>query len=305
MSTIKSDASVTIYDRDRNPTGVVTVDADNIGLSSYMWIKEKEDKTVYRSLTMKTDGRVGKEYLHRRVMALDIGCGKVVKFKTPNRLDCRRANLYIDTNRKVMVYTTLPKNPREFMKYLDANHSGTQYENIASLLTISYYSKKSVVFEIEGGETNLSPSVVTTLFDEFFKTEFNYQGKVSVVINRSPDVILESKPLLKPVVLYPHPAQIMADERGKLAPIEPSADKVMPTTQAGASAMVLPVAATGNVVAFAQRLVAEVFGTKEVSLDSFSFAIRQDDEVLKFSFEREKDAGSVLKKAVVTGLELQ
>ena len=301
MSTTKSDASVTIYDRDHNPTGVVTVDADNIGLSSYMWIKEKEDKTVYRSLTMKTDGRVGKEYLHRRVMALDIGCGKMVKFKTPNRLDCRRANLYIDTNRKVMVYTTLPKNPREFMKYLDANHSGTQYENIASLLTISYYSKKSVVFEIEGGETNLSPSVVTTLFDEFFKTEFNYQGKVSVVINRSPDVILESKPL-KPVVPEKHPAQI-------IAPIEPSADKVVPTTQAGASVMVLPVAAasgdSGDAVAFVQRLVAEVFGTKEVSLDFCSFGIRQQGDLLKFSFEREKDAGSVLKKAVVTGLELQ
>jgi len=257
---------------DSTPSNVVTIDKDLEGeLGRYKWLLDANAGTAYRTLKLGDDKRVGKEYLHRRVMGITaIGGGKVVKFKSSAKLDCRRKNLVLDGTRKFKNYETsklFPVNPRAYSKYIEKYHAGTPYEEFLQNVVITAYGKRRIAFELDEGLTEASPSTLTKVMQEFFEQEFGYKGEVLVVLNRK-----------SPLPATVTPANVTPAKALTSAPVLPPAPPA-------------PLAAVkGDALAFLQNL-GGVFGVstaKETSLDFCTFGVRQGDEILKFSFVREK-----------------
>jgi len=230
--------------------------------SQQRWFLDKVTGAVYTDLKL-SDGSSVREGLHRFVMGCQRGDNSTVRFKSDDRHDCRKSNLFFGDPRCMTRWKAdkyFPSKVPTLLKYLEEHHPKSAVYNLASTGLFAEYSRKKIVLEVEIETSSLS--ALTETLTEFFVAEFGYKG--TILVRR---VEAEEAPEPKaPVVLEPAPSLI--------SPVP----AVIPETKPSTPAAITDV----------MQRVGGAFGLdfKDTSFEFCNFGLRQGNEILEFSFKR-------------------
>lgn len=230
--------------------------------SQHRWLLDKVTQQVYTDLKMP-DGTSVREGLHRFVMGCQRGDNSTVRFKTDDRQDCRKSNLFFGEARNMTRWKAdkyFPTRVSILLKYLQEHHPKSTVYNLASSGVFTEYSRKKIVLELETDTSSLS--ALTETITKFFAAEFGYKG--TILVRR---VEAEEAPEPQARSLEPTSPRLLFPEAPKLF-----------ETKANAPAAITDV----------MQRVSGAFGMdfKDTSFEFCNFALRQGSEILEFSFKR-------------------
>ena len=157
-------------------------------LSQHEWYWDEKNELTYRNV--HKDGKTVRSALHREVMGLKKGDGKVLIFKSEDRLDCRRSNLEFGPSRDLAAHHPdkwFPRKRENFVSYIKKNHPKSPIANLLEVAELDTYNMREVRFTVEEDLDSKDDSKKSSGFSlqselaSFMQNEFGYKGKVAVV----------------------------------------------------------------------------------------------------------------------------
>jgi len=257
----------------------VQVDPEDYNrLKQYRWMRDEKAGTAYRVL--KYEGVPRRVQVARDVMKCEVGDGNVVIFKNKDKLDCRKENLAFGASRDLKTRRPgkwFPRKVENFISFVAKNHPGSKIANFLEEATITTYNQSEIVFKIEEDDNSDQPSAAhhsfQTYLKEFMAEEFEYKGKINVVVKRLPSVVQTPAVTKKP---------------------EPVFKEQATTTPAIRSSVAVPLP---DSMSFLGKLKTSLGLNPNSNFDFVSFGVQEGEEIHIFQYSKRKAGEAKLQES--------